>query len=105
MWRSPMTVFVFGRGRPEVPVRGRQSTNAWRRAVNSSKTNSRPSGDQQWFVEQFHLSSPLEEFEEHARLEMDRCRSEDAQFDDNNHRRAIRMVMGKLQSDAAEAVR
>ena len=40
MWQSPMTVFVFGRGRPEVPVGGRQSTNGWRRAVNSSKTNS-----------------------------------------------------------------
>lgn len=73
--------------------------------MKSSKTHGRPGGDQQWFVEQFHLSSPLEEFEEHARLEMERCRSEDAQFDESTHRRAIRMVMGKLQPDATEAAR
>ncbi len=73
--------------------------------MHSSKNTSRRGGDQQWYVEQFHLSSPLEEFEEHARLEMDRYRSEDTQFDDGIHRRAIRMVMAKLQPDKAEAAR
>ena len=51
----------------------------------------------QWFVEEFHLRSPYEEFKEFSLSEMERRRSEDPKFDDTTHREAIELVLHKLQ--------
>lgn len=54
---------------------------------------------EKWFVEQFHLRSPVEEFQENARLEMDRLRDADVKFDDTMHRRAVDLVLRKLRPE------
>ena len=56
---------------------------------------------EKWFVEQFHLRSPVEEFQEHARLEMERLRDSDIRFDDTMHRHAVDLVLRKLRPERA----
>lgn len=50
-----------------------------------------------WFVEQFHLRSPIEEFQEHSRLELERLRSGQSKCDETAHHEAISLVLKKLQ--------
>ncbi len=58
-----------------------------------------------WFVEEFHLRSPVEEFQEHAKLEIDRLRNGNANASDALHRAAADLVLRKLRGDKTEAVR
>jgi len=50
-----------------------------------------------WFVEEFHLRSPVDEFREFGRLEVERLRKSHAKFDAARHRAAIELVLGRLQ--------
>lgn len=50
-----------------------------------------------WFVEEFHLRSPVDEFREFGRLEVERLRKTDAKFDEARYRAAIELVLGRLQ--------
>ena len=52
---------------------------------------------EKWFVEQFHLRSPVEEFQQCSRLEIERLRTEDPRFNDSTHREAIELVLHKLR--------
>lgn len=54
---------------------------------------------EKWFVEQFHLRSPVEEFQEHSRLEIERLRDGAAKFDDGTHREAVALVLRKLRPE------
>ncbi len=53
--------------------------------------------DDKWFVEQFHLRSPIEEFQESSRLEIERLRDRNPRFDDSIHREAIDLTLRKLR--------
>jgi len=53
---------------------------------------------QEWFVEQFHLRSPIEEFQEFSRLEIERLHDGNPRFDDSTHREAIDLVLRRLRS-------
>ncbi len=53
--------------------------------------------DSQWFVENFHLHSPVEEFEQFARIEAERLRAEHPGVDDSIHREAAELVLRKLR--------
>ena len=52
-----------------------------------------------WFVEQFHLRSPVEEFQEHCRLELERLRSAQSACHDAAHHEAVDLVLKKLLPD------
>jgi hypothetical protein len=54
---------------------------------------------EKWFVEEFHLHSPVEEFQEFSRLEMERLRAGNPKFDDSTHREAIDLVLRKLRPE------
>jgi hypothetical protein len=54
---------------------------------------------EKWFVEEFHLHSPVEEFQEFARLEIERLRSGNPKFDDSTHREAVDRVLRKLRPE------
>ena len=58
-----------------------------------------------WFVEQFHLRSPIEEFQESCRLEIERLRENDASFDDTTHREAVDLTLSKLRPVLMGAMR
>jgi len=51
----------------------------------------------EWFVEQFHLQSPIEEFQTHYRLEIERLRKDKSDFDEGSYREAIHLVMERLR--------
>lgn len=53
----------------------------------------------EWFVEQFHLRSPVEEFCDLTRAELDRLRIENPGFDDSAHRAATDLVLRKLRGE------
>ena len=53
--------------------------------------------DSQWFVESFHLHSPIEEFEQFSRIEAERQRAEQPSIDDSVHREATELVLRKLR--------
>ena len=72
--------------------------HAWRRGMDTS-----PDGE--WFVEQFHLRSPVEEFQEHGRLELERLRDGNPKFDDSTQREAIDLVLRKLRPEWMGATR
>ena len=59
--------------------------------------------DEKWFVEDFHLRSPLEEFEEHGRLEVERLYQSHPKFDPAAHREAIELVVQKLRPNRTGA--
>lgn len=61
--------------------------------------------DEKWFVEQFHLRSPVEEFQEYSRLEIERLRDGDPRFDDFTQREAIDLVLRKLRPERMGAAR
>ena len=71
--------------------------------------NAQAAGDseqrKQWFVEEFHLRSPVEEFQEHAKLEINRLRNGNANASDALHRAAADLVLRKLRGDKTEAAR
>lgn len=52
-----------------------------------------------WFVEEFHLRSPVEEFQEYARLEIDRLRNGNPKFNESTHRQAVDLVLRKLRPE------
>ena len=52
-----------------------------------------------WFVEEFHLASPVEEFETFSRHEIDRLRSANPNLNDAAHRQAVDLVLRKLRGD------
>lgn len=52
-----------------------------------------------WFVEEFHLRSPVEEFQEYSRLEMERVRASEPDADDAPYRQAVNLVLSKLRGD------
>ncbi len=52
-----------------------------------------------WFVEQFHLRSPVEEFEEYSGAAMDRLADGSGPYDDSTYREAVAMVLGRLRPD------
>lgn len=56
------------------------------------------SSSEKYFVENFHLHSPVEEFQEFSRLEVDRLRDENPNFDESIHRQAIDLVQRKLRT-------
>lgn len=64
--------------------------------MNSSRGN--------WFVEQFHLRSPIEEFREHTRLELETLRSGQSKCDETAHQEAVRLVLKKLQPERKATV-
>jgi len=55
--------------------------------------------DEKWFVEEFHLRGPIEEFQESCRQEIDRLRDADPRFDDQLHREAAALVLRRLSGD------
>lgn len=52
---------------------------------------------EKWFVDHFHLRSPVEEFEEFGRTTIERLRDGNLRFDDTTHREAIGLVLRKLR--------
>jgi len=54
---------------------------------------------EEWFVEQFHLRSPLEEFQEFGRFEIERLAAADTRFDEAQHRAAVDLVLRKLRAE------
>ena len=48
------------------------------------------------FVEEFHLRSPVEEFEEYGRAALEHLRNGDPKLDETTHREAIGLVLRKL---------
>lgn len=52
-----------------------------------------------WFVEQFHLRSPVEEFEDYSRAAIERLADGSGQYDDSTYREAVAMVLGRLRPD------
>jgi len=60
---------------------------------------------QEWFVDEFHLRSPVEEFEEFSSREVERLRSEDPSFADARHRAAIDLVRTKLHTEREGTIR
>jgi hypothetical protein len=52
-----------------------------------------------WFVEEFNLRSPIEEFQEHTRLEIDRLRNGNPKFNESSHRQAAELVLRKLRPE------
>lgn len=60
---------------------------------------------EKWFVEQFHLRSPMEEFQEHCRLEIDRLRESNPKFDDGVHREAVGLVLRKMRPERTGGAR
>ena len=55
--------------------------------------------DEKWFVEEFHLRSPIEEFREFSRLELERLCNGNPTFDVSTHRKAIDLVLRKLSPE------
>lgn len=53
---------------------------------------------EKYFVENFHLHSPVEEFQEHCRLEIDRLHAENPNVDDTLFRQATDLVLRKLKT-------
>ena len=58
-----------------------------------------------WFVGQFHLRSPIEEFEDYSRTALDRLRDGSGNSDDSNCREAIDLVLSKLHPNRTGAPR
>lgn len=56
-----------------------------------------------WFVGQFHLRSPIEEFEDYSRTALGRLRKGGGNPDDSNCREAIDLVLGKLHPNRTAA--
>ena len=54
---------------------------------------------EEWFVEQFYLRSPVEEFQDFGQKEIERLRTDDARFDDGTHRAAVNLVLRKLRAE------
>lgn len=54
---------------------------------------------EKWFVEEFHLRSPVEEFEEFGRLEVERLYGANPKFDASTHREAMDLVLQKLRPE------
>ena len=50
-----------------------------------------------WFVEEFQLRSPVDEFREFSQLEIERLRNENPRFSDSIHRAAVELVLAKLR--------
>jgi len=65
----------------------------------STSVEDPPGTGESWFVEEFHLRSPVEEFQEFSRLEIERLRNGNPTFDDSNHRQAVDLVLRKLRPD------
>jgi hypothetical protein len=63
------------------------------------------SSSEKWFVEQFHLRSPVEEFQEHCRLEMEQRREAEPKFGDSLHREAMTVVLRKLRPERSGGAR
>lgn len=64
--------------------------------MDPSATDVAGTGDK-WFVEEFHLRSPIEEFQEFSRLEIERLSRASCEFDDATHRQAVDLVLRKLR--------
>lgn len=58
-----------------------------------------------WFVERFHLRSPVEEFEEYCRTARERLAEGVSAYDDSTHREAVGLVLQKLRPDNGAAGR
>ena len=65
----------------------------------STSVEDPPGTCENWFVEEFHLRSPVEEFQEFSRLEIERLRNENPTFNDSNHRQAVDLVLRKLRPE------
>lgn len=53
----------------------------------------------QWLVEDFRLNSPVKEFQDYSREEMERLRMVDPGFDDTGHRQAVELVLRRLRGE------
>jgi hypothetical protein len=62
----------------------------------AGKEVSMDTSSRRWFVEEFRLRGPLEEFQDFGEHEIERLRNADPEFDDTPHREAIDLVMRKL---------
>jgi len=51
-----------------------------------------------WFVEEFHLRSPVEEFQEHARIELDRI-ADAHEAKRSSCRNAVDLVIARLRGE------
>ena len=58
-----------------------------------------------WFVEEFHLRSPVEEFQEFSRLELERARNADPSLNDAVDREAVDLVLRRLRGERMDAPR
>ncbi|MCH7808391.1 MAG: hypothetical protein IIB60_04130 [Planctomycetes bacterium] len=58
-----------------------------------------------WFVEEFHLRSPVEEFQEFSRLELERARNADPGINDAVDREAVDLVLRRLRGERTDAQR
>ena len=65
----------------------------------SRSVESPPGAGEKWFVDEFHLRSPIEEFQEFSRLEIQRLRNAKPGFDDSTHRQAVDLVLRKLRPE------
>ena len=65
----------------------------------STSVEDPPGTGENWFVEEFHLRSPVEEFQEFSRLEIERLRNGNPTFNDSNHRHAVDLVLRKLRPE------
>lgn len=52
-----------------------------------------------WFVEEFHLRSPVEEFQEFSRLELEQARNADPGINDAVDREAVDLVLRRLRGE------
>ena len=59
--------------------------------------------NESWFVEDFHLRSPVEEFQEYSRLEIERLRNSQPNLNDAIHRQAIDLVLRKMRGERTGA--
>ena len=55
--------------------------------------------EEKCFVEQFHLRSPVEEFEEYSRAVVENPREGSGYSDDSTYREAIALVLSKLRPE------
>ncbi len=98
---APPLTSRAGEARPESLCDSRPAS--W---ATSVKGEGQPSADGgQWFVEEFHLRSPVEEFEEFSRQEMERLRRANAKYNETTYREAVDLVLDTLRPERKGSAR
>ena len=69
---------------------------AWRRTMDTP--------GEKCFVEQFHLRSPIEEFEDYSHEALEQLRKGNGKSDEATYREAMALVFRKLRPNGARAI-